>query len=154
MKYLNLKAFKQNSLLFIHKIISNKDLLLFNNLYTVYFDNELYYKKVVLIYKNITLRQKNFLMYLCDKEALIYTTEVFYEKTDTCFKATFNVPTTQEMMISLISKCGMFALNTSIMLDISSYWENFSHLIFEYEKTQTARESSLGLFFYFFSCII
>ena len=153
MKYLNLKAFKQNSLFFIHRIISNKDLLLSNNLYTVYFDDKLYYKKIVLIYKDITLQQKNFLMYLCNKETLIYTTEVFYEKTNVCFKATFSVPTVQEMMISLISKCGTFALNTDIMLEISSYWKNFSHLIFEYEKTQTARESSLG-YFYFFSCII
>lgn len=92
-------------------------------------------------------------MFLCDKEALIYTTEVFYEKTNVCFKAVFNVPTIQEMTISLIVKCGMFAVNTNIMLEISSYWKSFSHLIFEYEKTQATCESSLGLF-YFFCCII
>lgn len=153
MRYPNLKAFKKGSLLFIHRIISNKGLLLFNNLYTVYFDSKLYYKKVVLIYKDITLQQKNILMFLCNKEALIYTTEVFYEKTNVCFKATFNVPANQEMIIHLLSTCGLFALNTDIIIEISSYWKNFSHLIFEYEKTQTARESSLG-YFYFFSCII
>ena len=153
MKYLNLKAFKKSSLLFIHRIISNKDLLLSDKLYTVYFDDKLYYKKVVLIYKDITLQQKNFMTFLCNKEVLIYTTEVFYEKTNVCLKATFNVPIDQEMIIHLFSECGTFALNPNIMLEISSYWKNFSHLIFEYEKTQTARESSLG-YFYFFSCII
>lgn len=150
MNYLNLKAFKNHSLYFIHRIISNKNLLFCNKLSTVYFDNMLYYKKIILIYKNVSLKEQKFLIYFLNKEPLLYNTETYYENTNVCIKAVFNVNKVQEFTISLLSQCGQYALNTDVMLEISSYWKEFSHLIFEYEKTQTARESSLGLFFNFF----